>query len=73
MGKLGKMVKLLRMMGYEFGDDLMDPNVQIIEVSLRSTDGKVISAKVTREDLLHQDFIIERIVNEINSQVKDAL
>lgn len=73
MGKLGKVVKLLKMMGYEIGDDIIDPNVQELTIGLRSTDGKLIETKVTRQAILGESYIIERIVRNINDQIKDAL
>lgn len=73
MGKLGKVVKLLRMMGYEIAEDIVDPKVQELTVGLRSTDGKMIETTVTRQAILGENYVVERIVKRINDQIKDAL
>lgn len=73
MGKLGRVVKLLRMMGYEIAEDIVDPEVQELTVWLRSTDGKMIETKVTRQAILGENYVVERIVRRINDQIKDAL
>lgn len=73
MGKLGRVVKLLRMMGYEIAEDIVDPEVQELTVWLRSTDGKMIETKVTRQAILGENYVVERIVRRINDQIKDAV
>ena len=73
MGKLGKVVKLLKMMGYEVSEDIIDPAVQELTIGLRSTDGKLIETTVTRQAILGENYVVERIVKRINDQIKDAL
>lgn len=73
MGRLGKMIMHLKMMGYEMTDDLNDPKCQEITVKLVLSEGLEVATKVSRQDLLHTDFIIERIVKDLNHAIKEVL
>lgn len=70
MGKLGKMIMHLKMMGYEIDEDISDPKVQLLKVKLVLSPDKVIISNVSRHDLLHRDFVIEHIVRDMNQQLR---